>query len=133
MADETNGPNSEQIDYWLRGYGPLANEMPSLAGVVRLAAVIFGTLGVAATIYRVLPDVELGWFDVLPGSLLFLATWSVIAGGFGYFVSNFSYYNVLYGLLSSVIILLLSAYLVSFILLLGGELNGNLYRMRRAA
>jgi membrane protein len=67
----------------------------------------------------------------MPGSLLFLALWTIIAGGFGYFVSNFGYYNAIFGLLSSVIVLLLSAYLVSFTLLLGGELNGNLYRMRR--
>ena len=40
-------------------------------------------------------------------------------------MSNFGYYNVIYGLLSSVIVLLLSAYLVSFTFLLGGELNGN--------
>ena len=122
---------SEQIEHWLRLHSPLSAQMPSLVGAVRRAAVILGTLAVAATMHRSVPDVKLGWLDVMPGSLLFLALWSIIAGGFGYFVSNFGYYNVIYGLLSSVIVLLLSAYFVSFTFLLGGELNGNLYRMRR--
>lgn len=124
---------SEQVEHWLRVHWPLSNRMPSLVGIVHSAAVILGTLGVAATIHRVVPDAKLGWLDVMPGSLLFLALWTIIAGGFGYFVSNFGYYNAIFGLLSSVIVLLLSAYLVSFTLLLGGELNGNLYRMRRGS
>ena len=123
---------SEQVEAWLSANWAISNQMPSLAGIVRRAAVVCGTLAVAATIYRVAPDVKLGWLDVAPGSVLFLALWSIIAGGFGYFVANFGYYNVIHGLLYGVIVLLLSAYLVAFTLLLGGELNGNLYRMRRS-
>ncbi|HJP31770.1 MAG TPA: YihY/virulence factor BrkB family protein [Candidatus Latescibacteria bacterium] len=119
---------SEQFDLWLEHHWALSVEVPSLAGLLRHTAGVTGTLVAAAIIYRVAPDVRLGWLDVLPGSLLFLAQWTLIAGGFSYYVRNFSYYNVVYGVLGGVIIMLLSAYLVSFTLLLGGELNGVLYR-----
>jgi membrane protein len=121
----------EQVDTWLERNWALSMEAPSLAGFIRHTAGVTGTLVAAALIYRVAPDVRLRWLDVLPGSLLFLAQWTLIAGGFGYYVRNFSYYNVIYGVLGGVIIMLLSAYLVSFTLLLGGELNGALYRQRQ--
>lgn len=121
---------SEQVDLWLARRWALSTEVLSLAGVLRHTAGVTGTLVVAAIIYRVAPDVPLGWLDVLPGSLLFLAQWTLIAGSFSYYIRNFSYYNVVYGVLGGVIIMLLSAYLVSFTLLLGGELNGVLHRQR---
>ena len=57
--------------------------------------------------------------------------WSLIAAGFGYFIGqNLGYYNFVHGLLYGVILLLLSAYLVAFTLLLGGELNANLVKLK---
>lgn len=105
----------------------------SLAGLLRRLIGVLGTLAVAAAIYHVAPNVRQRWIDVLPGSLLFLCLWTLIAGGFGYFVRNFGYYNFIYGVLGGVIVLLLSAYFVAFTLLIGGELNGILLRARRLA
>ena len=122
---------SEQVDIWLERHWALSVQVPSLSGLLRHTAGVTGTMVAAAIIYRVAPDMRLRWLDVLPGSLLFLAQWTLIAGGFGSYVRNFSYYNVVYGVLGGVIIMLLSAYLVSFTLLLGGELNGVLYRQRQ--
>ncbi len=121
---------SEQFDRWLASRWALSVALPSLASILRHTAGVTGTLVVAATVYRIAPDTPLGWLDVLPGSLLFLALWTLIAGSFGFYVKFFGYYSVVYGVLWGVIVLLLSAYLVAFFLLLGGELNGTLYRSR---
>ncbi|MBT3344855.1 MAG: YihY/virulence factor BrkB family protein [Gemmatimonadetes bacterium] len=121
---------SEQFDRWLVRHWALSMEVPSLTGLLRHTAGVTGTLMVVATVYRIAPDEPLRWLDVLPGSLLFLALWTMIAGGFSYYVKSFGYYSVVYGVLGAVIVLLLSAYLVAFFLLLGGELNGTLYRRR---
>ena len=120
----------DQVETWLRHHWALSNSVPSLVGLSHRAGAMVGTLLVVTIIYRVAPDARLGWLEVLPGSILFLILWSFIAAGFGYYVSNFGYYNLVTGLLGGVIILLLSAYLVAFTLLLGGELNGALHRMR---
>ena len=122
---------SEQVDIWLDRHWALSMEVPSLAGLLRHTAGVAGTLVAAAIIYRVAPAMPLRWLDVLPRSLLFLAQWTLIAGSFSYYVRNFSHYNVVYGVLGGVILMLLSAYLVSFTLLLGGELNGVLCRQRQ--
>jgi membrane protein len=124
---------SAQFDRWLASHWALSLELPSLSSLVRHTAGVTGTLVVAATVYRIAPDTPLRWLDVLPGSLLFLVLWTLIAGGFGFYVKFFGYYSVVYGVLWGVIVLLLSAYLVAFFLLLGGELNGTLYRRRQAS
>ena len=117
---------SAQVENWLHAHWDLTRSFPSLAGILRPTAGIGGTIAAAACIYRIGPNIKQRWSDVLPGSMLFVALWSAIAYGFAFFVQNFSYYNVVYGVLGAVIVLLLSAYLVSFVLLLGGELNGRL-------
>lgn len=122
---------SEQVEHWLRLHWLSSTQMPSLAGLARRTAGVVGALVVAAVIYRIGPNVNQRWVDVLPGSVLFLLLWTLIAAGFGYFVGqDLGYYNFLHGLLYGVILLLLSAYLVAFILLLGGELNANLVKRK---
>ncbi len=111
----------EQLEAWLHLYWPGLEKAPSLVGLLRRAAGIGGTLIVVACIYRLAPDIKQRWLDVLPGSLLFLLLWSFIAGGFRYFIQSFSYYSVVYGVLGGV--------MVAFTLLLGGELNGVLFKM----
>ena len=103
---------------------------PSLVGGLRRFGTVLGTIGVVASIYHLVTGARQRWVDVLPGSFLFFLMWSLITVGFRYYVQNFGYYNVVYGVLGAVIVTLLSAYLVAFILLLGGELNAVLFRMR---
>jgi len=124
---------SEQVEHWLRLNWLLSTQMPSLAGLVRRVAGVVGGLLVAVVIYRFGPNVRQRWLDVLPGSFLFLTLWSLIATAFGYFVrQNLGYYNLIHGLLYGVILLLLSAYLIAFTLLLGGELNANLVKSKNS-
>lgn len=122
---------SEQVEGWLAANWDFYRHFPSLAGALRRGGGIVGTIGIVACIYRLVPVVRQGWVDVLPGSLLFFLMWSFITVGFRYYVQNFGYYNVVYGVLGAVIVTLLSSYLVAFILLFGGELNAVLYKMRR--
>jgi len=121
---------SEQVEAWLARHWTQSSELPSPARILRRTAGMLGTLVVAAAIYRIAPDLKQRWVDLLPGSLLFMSLWSLIAGGFGYYIQNFGYYNLIYGVLGGVIVLLLSAYLVALTLLLGGELNASILRER---
>ena len=122
---------SVQVEDWLHRRFDILRNVPSLVRVLRNMAGSIGTFTVAACIYRIAPNIGQRWVDVVPGSVLFLALWSLIAGGFRYFVTSFSYYTALTGVLWGVIVLLLCAYLVAFTLLLGGELNGHFFKLRR--
>jgi len=120
----------KQVEGWMRLHWEFYRHFPSLVGGLRRFGTVLGTIGVVASIYHLVTGARQRWVDVLPGSFLFFLMWSLITVGFRYYVQNFGYYNVVYGVLGAVIVTLLSAYLVAFILLLGGELNAVLFRMR---
>lgn len=121
---------SEQIEAWLRGQWPLLQSFPSLTAALGRVSGIVGALLAAASIYRYVPSQRQTWYGVIPGSLLFLTLWTSIVTGFRYYVYSFSYYNLVSGALGVVIVILLSAYLVAFTLLLGGELNAAVRRLQ---
>jgi membrane protein len=89
-----------------------------------LTAVMIMT--VAALTYFLLPDVKQQFKFITPGSILGTLLWLLVTWGFGQYVSAFGSYNVTYGSIGSVIVLLTWLYLSGFIFLMGGELNAIL-------
>ena len=80
----------------------------------------------AATLYRYGPSrTKAKWTWMTPGSLLFAVGWVILTLGFGFYVSNFGKYNVTYGSLGGVIVLVTWLYLSSFALLYGAEFNSE--------
>ena len=118
----------EHVESWLRGYWTSSHFSP-LVALLRYAVVVIGMVATAGGIYYVMPAVRLRWLDVLPGSVVSSGLAGGIASALDY-IERFSYYTIIYGVLGTAIILLLSAYLLAFTLLLGGELNAVLYRRR---
>ncbi|WBW50145.1 YihY/virulence factor BrkB family protein [Peptoniphilus equinus] len=66
---------------------------------------------------------------ILPGALFATIGIGLMTFSFGFYVSNFSNYSVTYGSLGGIIVMLIWMYLVSLMLLLGGEINATLYSM----
>ena len=62
---------SEPVESWLQVHWTFYRHFPSLAGTLGQMGGILGTIGVVASIYRLVPVVKQNWLDVLPGSLLF--------------------------------------------------------------
>ena len=118
----------EHVESWLRGYWTSSHFSP-LVALLRYTVVVIGMVATAGGIYYVMPAVRLRWLDVLPGSVVSSGLVGGIASALDY-IERFSYYNIIYGVLGTAIIFLLSAYLLAFTLLLGGELNAVLYRRR---
>jgi membrane protein len=81
---------------------------------------------VVALAYYFLPDVEQKFRFITPGSVLGTLLWLLATWGFGQYVSSFANYNVTYGSLGGVIVLLTWLYLSGFIFVMGGELNAIL-------
>ncbi len=80
-------------------------------------------------LYRVGPSrrqAKLRW--VYPGAIFATLLWLTISAAFSHFVSEFQTYNVTYGGLSAVIILLIWFWLTAYVIILGAELNAELER-----
>jgi len=73
--------------------------------------------------YGVLPNVKQRFRLVVPGAVLGAVAWVLTTWLFGLYVATFGHYDVTYGSLGGLVILLTWLYLSGFIALAGGELN----------
>jgi membrane protein len=113
-----------ELEGLLPGVGPVGVVLGKVLAYVILAAV---AAGAAATLYRYGPSrVRAKWTWITPGSLFFAIGWVLLTLGFGFYVSHFGNYNVTYGSLGAVIVLVTWLYLSSFILLFGAEFNSEI-------
>ena len=67
------------------------------------------------------------WRRVLPGAVMAGVLWFPATLLFGWYVKDYATYNVVYGSLSAAIALLVWFYIVSIIVLLGAEMNAQVY------
>ena len=82
---------------------------------------------VAALIYYLFPNTGQPFRLITPGAVLAVIVWVVASLGFSWYVANFANYNAVYGSLAGAIVLLLYFFISAAILLLGAELNSELY------
>lgn len=103
----------------------LAHFLPNIMGAVKWPAGFLCAVFMAGMLYRSAPDCKPRIVEVLPGAALFTILWYFLSNAFGSYVGNFSYYNMMTGVLWVFIVLLLWIYLTALILLIGGELNAE--------
>ncbi len=80
----------------------------------------------AAIGYYLLPDVEQEFRFITPGSIVGTLVWLVATYGFNQYATHFGSYNVTYGSIGGVIVLMTWLYLSGFVFLMGGEINAIL-------
>lgn len=88
-------------------------------------AFILASVGVAI-VYYFAPDAEQDWVWLTPGSLIATLLWLGASLGFKYYVANLSSYTASYGLVGTVMILLLWFYISGLVLLIGAEMNAEI-------
>ncbi|MFN0122632.1 MAG: YihY/virulence factor BrkB family protein [Blastocatellia bacterium] len=77
-------------------------------------------------VYFFAPNMQLRWRWVTPGAVFAMTCWIGISIGLRYYLSGFADYNITYGSIGSVIVLMLWLYLTGLLLLVGAEINGGL-------
>lgn len=79
-----------------------------------------------AMIYFVLPDVEQDFKFITPGSVVGVLLWLLASFGFSIYVKNFGSYDVSYGALGGVIVMLMWMWISAQVILIGAEINALL-------
>ncbi|HHW68310.1 MAG: rane protein [Epulopiscium sp.] len=103
----------------------------TLWGLFRYFIIIITLVLVLMCVYRYMPNHHLSFKDVIPGTLFSALIWIVISSVFSAYVNNFGKFNMMYGSIGGIIVLLLWLYLSSIVILLGGELNGTLIFLKQ--
>jgi membrane protein len=80
----------------------------------------------AAIGYYVLPDVEQEFRFITPGSIVGTLVWLVATWGFSVYAGHFGSYNVAFGSIGGVVLLMTWFYITGFIFVMGGEINAIL-------
>jgi membrane protein len=81
---------------------------------------------VVALGYYFLPDVKQKFRFITPGSVIGTVLWIVATWGFTFYSDHFGHYNVTYGSLGGVILLMTWFYISSLVFIAGGEINAIL-------
>ena len=88
------------------------------------------SVAVIALIYHLAIPRTQSWRRVLPGAMLATVLWFAATLCFGWYVTNYANYAVIYGSLAAVIALLVWLYLVSIVVLIGAEFNALIFPRR---
>lgn len=99
----------------------------SVANLARWPLMLVVVLMALAFLYRLAPDRRPArWRWILPGAVAATLLWWAGSLGLSVYVENFSNYDVAFGPLSAVIVLMLWLYYSTLIIALGAELNAAL-------
>ena len=79
-----------------------------------------------ALVYYFAPDAEQDWTWITPGAIVATALWLVVSLAFKFYIGRFTDYNVAYGTIGGVIVLLLWLYVSGMAILAGAELNAEI-------
>lgn len=77
-------------------------------------------------IYYWAPNIEHRWQWITPGSFVSGSLWIMVSLAFKFYVEKLMNYDVVYGSITGVIVLMIWLYLSGLVLLIGGELNAVL-------
>ena len=81
-------------------------------------------------IYKTVPNTKTYWRHVWTGALFAAAAFETARIFMVIYFSRFSHVELVYGLFGSIIILLIFAYYVAFILIMGAEISSEYSRLR---
>ena len=112
--------------YWLSRHLGIAGLYVHAWRWARWPVTLLLTMSVAALGYYLLPDVKQEFKFITPGSVLGTLAALLASWGFGEYASHFGSYDVAYGSIGGVVILMTWFYILGLIYVVGGEINATL-------
>lgn len=96
----------------------------------RIFISFFVMVSVLIILYVFAPSTKLRFNDVWVGAIVATLGWQFVSLAFSYFVLNFGNYSATYGSLGGIIVLLIWFYLSAMVILIGGEINAILKKIK---
>lgn len=103
----------------------------SIINVFKIPVTIIFLYIIVKLIYKMAPSCRLTSRDVRYGALFTSVGWVIAINVYSYYISNFSRYDLYYGNMANVIILLMWFYIISYIFVIGIVLNKNYFNNKK--
>jgi membrane protein len=116
-----------QIEGWVIGIAANSFQPYVLLAwrMSRWTMAVLCTATVLAVIYRYGTPRRQRWADVLPGAAMSAVVWFVTTLIFGWYVTRFADYSIIYGSLGTAVATLVWLYITALSVFLGGEYNAQ--------
>jgi membrane protein len=115
-----------QAGLWLAERAHAGGQFQAVWGWLRWPATSLVFMFAAAVAYYVLPDVKQQFRYITPGSVASTVLWLLCTWAFTQYAEHFGKYNVTYGSIGGVVVLMTWMWISGLVLILGGELNAVL-------
>jgi len=118
-----------QIEEWVisNSYHVLGTFVLLIWRIVRWSIGLFTTIVVLAMIYQFGTPRRQAWKRVLPGASGAAIIWFLATLGFGFYLTRFADYSVVYGPLGAVVATLVWLYITTVSVLIGAEFNAHVF------
>lgn len=108
---------------FIERYAPQMHDVVAVFSLIRYPVAVLLLTAALTAAHFFLPAKRLRLRQVLPGVILTVAAWVVLASVYSYYLANFATFASFYAGLSGVFAALFFLYLAALVLLLGGEVN----------
>jgi membrane protein len=112
---------------WLAQQIGLSSVFVALWEWLRIPVAVLLLTGSLALVYYFFPNTDFSPRFIAPGTVLAIIVWLGGSFGFTFYMKNFASYSATYGSLATVIVLLLYLFISACALLLGAEVNAQVY------
>ncbi|MEI3530213.1 MAG: YihY/virulence factor BrkB family protein [Bacilli bacterium] len=82
-------------------------------------------------LYTMAPDKQLPSSHVNKGAGFTTICWTIVTLIYSFYINNFSHYDLFYGSLANIIILMMWVYIISYILVIGIAINSGVYEKEK--
>ena len=109
----------------------LPGEFARIWGILRFAALGLIVFGALTALYAIAQDRRVFLAEILPGAALSTLAWITLSAVYSFYTDFFANYDLVYGALSAVAVVLIWLYLSAIALIMGAEFNAALAWKRR--
>ena len=108
----------------------LAELILSLFDILKWPFSIFVIYFNVKLIYTIAPDWKILSKHTTKGAIFTTICWILVVQIYSYWVSNFANYDIFYGSLSNIVVLMLLTYIISYVLVIGIAINVRSYEYK---
>lgn len=107
----------------LLGNSILVNNLKIIYKILKWPTTIFLIYMNLKLIYTIAPSIKISSKSTTYGSIFTTIIWSIATAIFSYYLKHFANYNIIYGNLSNIIILMIWLYIISYVFVMGIAIN----------
>jgi membrane protein len=96
----------------------------------RLPIGILNVVIILMCLYKFIPSKNLTLKDVLPGAIISIIGWLIVSFLYSFYANSYARYEMIYGSIGGIIVLITWLYLSSWMILFGNEINVLFYNKR---